>query len=314
MQKTLIALAALATLAGSAGAANVTLYGVADTGLIYQKFDSNEYEDGSTSFSRLSMASGLNANSRFGITGEEDLGEGLVVGFRLENGFTLDDGRMDNDDRLFGREAQLYVKGNLGTVSFGRMGALGSAAGSYDVIFATGDAFDGGDNYISTGFASSARYDNMVTFASPEFAGARVYAQYSLQTNGQENARTSQNDRYAALAATWTADNLALVFGVEHGKPASLNYNSAEDSWTYTLGGNVDFGVTKVFAMGQYASHVQSLADFSMDEVNYKTDIARQTGVDGYALHVGADTPVLGGHLITGLYYADGDMSDPVLY
>ena len=99
MKKTLAALAVLGAFAGSAMAADVTLYGLVDYGFSYEHVDGDTADkDAQDTFQ---MKSGQNSGSRFGLKGTEDLGNGLKVGFVLENGFTADDGKMDNSDRLF---------------------------------------------------------------------------------------------------------------------------------------------------------------------------------------------------------------------
>lgn len=86
-KKTLAAVAVLGAFAGSAFAANVTMYGIIDTGLGYTSTDKGYGED----VNKFDMRSGQNSASRFGVKGEEDLGNGLKVGFSLENGFNSDD-------------------------------------------------------------------------------------------------------------------------------------------------------------------------------------------------------------------------------
>ena len=130
-KKSLAAIAVLGTAAGFACAADVTLYGVVDTGLLFTdhqvKVDGDKKLDQST----FGLESGVSAGSRFGLKGTEDLGNGLKVGFKLENGFNADDGTLGNDGRLFGREASVSLIGDFGTLSMGRMGGVGSAAAWY---------------------------------------------------------------------------------------------------------------------------------------------------------------------------------------
>lgn len=179
MKKTLAALAVLGAFAGSAAAADVTLYGVVDYGFLYKHSESTEAKSGDTTKTdSLTLDSGVDSASRFGLKGTEDLGNGMKVGFKLENGFSADDGTLSQNGRLFGREASLSLYTDFGTFSFGRMGSLGSAAGTYDTVFLIGDAFDGGDGDVF-GFATTDRYDNMVAYQSPKFAGLQVTAMYS---------------------------------------------------------------------------------------------------------------------------------------
>ena len=129
MKKTLAALAVLGAFAGTAAAADVTLYGDVDTGFKY----TYSKTDGEDATNKFEMANGINSASTFGLKGTEDLGNGMTVGFKLENGFNSDDGTLNQSGRLFGREARLFVSSAFGEVSLGRMGGLGSAAGTYDI-------------------------------------------------------------------------------------------------------------------------------------------------------------------------------------
>ena len=109
-KKTLAAAAILGAFAGSAFAADVTLYGKVDYGFGF----TNTSVDGQDDVNSFQLKSGQNSGSRFGLKGTEDLGNGMKVGFSLENGFAADDGTIDNNGRLFGREALLYVQGAFG--------------------------------------------------------------------------------------------------------------------------------------------------------------------------------------------------------
>lgn len=91
-KKSLAALAVLGAAAGYASAADVTLFGVVDTGLIYthQTFA----DDSKADVNNFAMDSGVSSASRFGLKGTEELGNGLKVGFKLENGFQSDSGAL----------------------------------------------------------------------------------------------------------------------------------------------------------------------------------------------------------------------------
>lgn len=86
MKKTFVAAAVLGALAGSAFAADVTLYGVIDTGLNYQNTKTTSSEDALKVDSKnaFTMKAGQSAGSRWGLKGTEDLGNGYKVGFVLE--------------------------------------------------------------------------------------------------------------------------------------------------------------------------------------------------------------------------------------
>ena len=318
MKKTLAALAVLGAFAGTAAAADVTLYGVVDTGLAYT------YDDwtGEPKEETFGMMSGYNAGSRFGIKGTEDLGNGLQVGFKLENGFSSDDGNFKYDGRLFGRESSLSLKSEFGTLSFGRMGGVASSAGTYDIVYATADAFDGGDNDI-LGLQISSRYDNMLTYQTPKFAGVQGTVQYSFKQNsvsGEGTEGTSKADRYASLALTGDFGPLQMVGAYELSKYANTKYagtdGAHDETHAFYLGGNYDFQFMKVFALAQYTKGAKgfgSEGDFFalFDEDKFVS--GPEKGIDSYGLHLGTIVPVLGGDLTVGAYYVDGD-TDTVTY
>ena len=86
----------------------------------------------------------MNSGSRFGLKGTEDLGNGMKVGFVLENGFSADSGTLGQDSRLFGREAQVTLYGDFGQVSFGRLGAMIGGNGTYALFGAVVSPFSCG--------------------------------------------------------------------------------------------------------------------------------------------------------------------------
>ena len=328
MKKSLLALAVLGA-AASAQAADVSVYGVVDTGLAYTYQDNWGIADNTVAHttdgeSSLEMASGINASSRFGIVGSEDLGNGMKVAFKLESGINTDDGSLGQGGRLFGREASLTLSGDFGKISAGRMGGVGSSAGTYDYVYLIGEAFDGGDFNI-WGMTASSRYDNMITYETPEFAGVKVTAQYSFDgdtgadNNDYDDAEDGQHgtegkstvDRYASLALTGGFGNLQFVGAYEYFNHAA---NSAvkDDGHLFHLGGNYDFGVTKVFALAQYYQGIRNAAGWDLSGDLIEDDVAVFTtdGFKGYGLHLGSITPIGGGDLTVAAYFQDGKLEN----
>ena len=131
MKKTMAAVAVLGTFAGSAIAADVTLYGVLDMGLAYNHVDLDQ--SGVKNKNTFSMNSGQQSGSRWGLKGAEDPGNGLKVGFILEDGFKADTGAQG--DQMFDRESSLFIEGGFGKLALGRMGAInqGSRRGLWPI-------------------------------------------------------------------------------------------------------------------------------------------------------------------------------------
>ena len=306
-KKTLLALATLGAFTGSAVAADVQLYGVLDQGFAYKKADTTVGNDKTKNHS-FEQVSGYNAPSRFGLVGSEDLGNGLKLGFKLENSFNGDDGTLGQGGRLFGRESSVTVYGDFGAVSVGRMGGVASSAGTYDLVYATADAFDGGDNAV-LGLTASSRYDNVVTYQSPKFAGVQGTVQYSFKGDssaaGREGAASA--DRYASFALTGDFGPLQAVTAFELQDYASNNGKTGAEFVSYGdqtgkafyLGGNYDLGVAKLFVLTQYFQDQKGLTYLDAK------DATAEKGFKGYGLHVGTQFAALAGNVTAGLYYVD---------
>lgn len=322
-KKTLVAAAMAGALVGSAFAANVTLYGLVDEGLVYQHSSTTGFNGVKTTENNFTMDSGVDSESRWGLQGTEELGNGYAVSFKLESGFAADDGTM-SESRLFRREASLTVSGPFGQLSMGRMGGVASSAGTYDVVYSIGDAFDGGGSLVGP-YIASARYDNMVTYQTPKFAGVQATAQYSFKQNNTDKTGAtvygaegkSSANRYAAFALSGEFGNFQAVAAYERLIAGNVNYdedgknlgrNNNKDTNVFHLGGNYDFGVAKVFLMGQYFNGARAVKDHSVDGLSFLTDAQAKAvdttdGLKGYGLQLGTVVPVAGGDLTAAFYY-----------
>ena len=314
MKKTLAAMAVLGAFAGSAFAADVTVYGVVDLGLNYQ----HQRVGDADATDKLTQYSGQNSGSRFGLKGTEDLGNGMKVGFVLENGFSADDGKLGQGNRLFGREARLFVNGAFGEVAFGRMGTLGSANGTYGLLgnlSPFGASWVGAVEY-STYYVGGIRADNTVTYKTPTFAGFNLLAQYSFDKNvkkddddattGVQHGRegSAETDRQYALGATFAAGDLYLAGIVTQTNKQSVKSNGKslgkqDDPLTVSLGGNYNFGVAKLYVATQYFKDT----GLAVEMIQTGT-----TGTfDGFGLSVGADVPAFGGTAKVLVGYMDAE-------
>lgn len=325
MKKTLAAVAVLGAFAGSAVAADVTLYGLVDYSVRYQNLDADMA--GVDKTNKVDMKSGANSGSRFGLKGTEDLGNGVKVGFVLENGFDADTGALGDKkgNRLFDREAQLFVDGSFGRVSFGRVGQLASANGSYGLLGVTGPFSTGyGDATSGLKFVGAngfTRFDNTITYMTPSFGGLTVYAQYSSSVSSTGTENESDTDRAYGIGAKFVGAGLTLVGVVD-----STNYQSfggdavskdMDDALTVTLGGNYDFQVAKVYFGGQYFDNAKTVATTNVivDTNNNKAKIGSgytlgSLGAEGWGLGLGVGVPVMGGTASAYAGYLDADSVD----
>ena len=338
MKKTLAAAAVLGAFAGSALAADVQLYGIVDTGLRYTHFDADSAAAGYDATDSFGIQSGNQSGSRFGFKGTEDLGNGLTVGFILENQFNSDDGSLADDDHFFRRESSLFLQGGFGKVAMGRMGSINGGTSSwakYGVLSAFGISWDYSAQAGSWAIGGGL-WDNMIAYETPDFAGFKVFAQYGMGTNDAENE--SRSDRYYAVGASYANGPLNLYFAVD-----SINYQTADangalanasdidDSLTITFGGNYDFEVLKLFAGAQYFDEIKlskmgcGLGMMDVTEFNSYYRTGNGTDADpyvdrngfasafkGWSLGVSASIPAAGGQVLVGAAYLDAEAADSV--
>ena len=316
MKKTLAAVAVLGAFAGSALAADVQLYGIVDEGLAYSHVDLDGAADATDKFS---MNSGMQSGSRFGFKGTEDLGNGLTVGFVLENGFTADDGA--DNSTLFDREASLFIEGGFGKLAMGKIGSINCGTSSWaqiGVLSAFGTSNWGGySNQIGSTASTGGVMDNTIAYQSPTFAGFTVFAQYSMGDDGDtEGVSGSENesslDRYYAIGAKYANGPLTAYFAVD-----SVNYRTwagtapvsgaddIDDSLTVTLGGNYDFDVVQVFFGAQYFDEVKTFGSLVSN-----SDMHFASKIKGYGLNLSANIPVAGGKIMAGVGYVDAEAAD----
>ena len=325
MKKSLVAVAVLGVFAGSALAADVAIYGVVDLGLQYQntQFEMDPWFMGGDAIDldkdSWGLESGSNSGSRWGIKGSEQISEDLTVGFQLEQGFNADAGDYADEDRFFNRESRLYIQTPYGEIGMGRMGALDSGLGSYDMMeaasaFGTGwGATIGASTNILRGMGD--RMDNTITYKSPEFGGVTILAQVSLSPTSEGKESSSDSDRYYALGVKgqWNALEAAMVVSsVDYARDyANINMfgNFPNNSKVVTGYVAYDCGFAKTTLSAQYYDDMRKspLAfntgdgglndDFDEDFVNFASK--------GYGVMLGTTIPLAGGKFLASVGYAD---------
>lgn len=261
MKKTLLAAALLAGFAGVAQAeTSVTLYGIIDTGLGYNKISgAGDARNGS----KFGMINGVQNGSRWGLRGSEDLGDGLRAVFQLESGFDSGNGTSAQGGRLFGRQATVGLASDAwGQLDFGRQTNIASK------YFGSIDPFGAGFGQANIGMGLSAtntvRYDNMVLYQTPSFSGFQFGLGYSFSADDTKDGRINPNTGLLTTSQTGfrTADNTrAITAGLRYVN-GPLNVALAFDQLNasnkltqaavdatprqYTIGGSYDFEVVKL--------------------------------------------------------------------
>mgnify|MGYP005872268565 FL=1 len=320
MKKSLLALALLGAFTASAFAEpSVTLYGRIDTGLVYTH---KNLDNTAGSTDTFSMDSGVTTGSRWGLKGSEDIGN-AKVGFVLESGFNSDDGTSGQNNRLFGREAQVNISGAYGTLYAGRLASIASDSGSIGYL---GDvsAFPSAYGFVgnqqgSTGTAYG-RYDNTLAYETPTFGGLQGAIMYSFKgdtkasdtnvANARENSGDA--DRYLAAGLRYKAGKAAVVLTGDmtmYGNDAA-NYGNVDNGYSFILGGNYDFGVAKAFAKVTYFDNQVNVLD-SFDLISDSRNLKKAEALKGWGAELGTNVPAFGGNFLAAVGYRDAkDVDD----
>ena len=327
MKKSLLALALLGAFTASAFAEpSVTLYGRIDTGLVYTH---KNLDNAAGSTDTFSMDSGVTTGSRWGLKGSEDIGN-AKVGFVLESGFNSDDGTSGQNtsgqnNRLFGREAQVNISGAYGTLYAGRLGSIASDNGTLGYL---GDvsAFPSAYGFVgnqqgSTGTAYG-RYDNTLAYQTPTFGDLQGAIMYSFKgdtkasdsnvADARENSGDA--DRYLAAGLRYKAGKAAVVLTGDmtmYGNHAA-NYGNVDNGYSFILGGNYDFGVAKAFAKVTYFDNQMNVLDsFSLIKDARALSTPQALALKGWGAELGTNVPAFGGNFLAAVGYRDAkDVDD----
>jgi GBP family porin len=251
MKKTLLAVALLAGFAGAAQAADsVTLYGLIDAGIGYEKVKFN-----GDSQSRFGGVQGVSSGSRFGLRGTEDLGDGLRAVFTLEGGFGPMNGKSLQNGRLWGRQATVGLDSDSwGRLEFGRQTNLASKYfGSIDPFSISYNTANMGTTF---GSANTMRLDNMVLYQTPSMGGFKAGVGYSFSADdsvsdsSQTGFETGNNNRVLTAGVQYVNGPLNLAAAYDRFNPSNGQTGGKSDAriQEYILGGSYDFEVVKVAA------------------------------------------------------------------
>ena len=235
MLKKLIPAAALLALTGAAQA-QVTIYGLVD--LSYGKNETlATANDRKATLHSGGDNSGSQGNSvtRVGLKGSMDVGSGLKGNFKLESGGIDMDGKVNNGDAFFDRQAWAGLSGGFGEVRVGRQDS---------VVFQTSIAFDlnGASNAacatcnagIANGVLGKGRYSRQIQYIAPTVNGFTVQAGYAAIDPVVATSKAA-----AAIGVTYAAGPLTVALASE-----AARVEGGSNSSVYAA--SYDFGVAKV--------------------------------------------------------------------
>jgi len=225
-----LSLAMLAATGAAHAQSSVTLYGLIDESV---QFVNNQATGAvgnvPTGNKNVIGLGGSNLQgTRWGLKGTEDLGGGLKAIFQLENGFSLNTGKLSSTNRLFNRQAYVGLSSDqYGVVTLGRQYDTTTdlvqgltADGYFGSQFATPGDVDNNDN--------SARFSNVVKYTSPVLNGFQFAAMYGL---GGVAGATGSGQTWGA-AATYGVGSFNVAAGYLMQDNASVT--ALRTGWTST--------------------------------------------------------------------------------
>ena len=215
LNKTVAALGLIAASTAAMADSSVNVYGRIDTAV----------ESVKTGSERVNGVN--NSGSYFGFKGQEDLGNGLKLGFQLESAFNSDDGAI-SEDEFFSNRSEINLSGNFGTVRMGRF-----FNPSYYAIADRASLHN--DDYGITADALYAAVENAanrIAYKSPEFHGLTVEGAVSLHERARDvNGNAVNKDKNAYdLAANYERGNWS--FGAGYGEWADAKQYALRATWT----------------------------------------------------------------------------------
>lgn len=256
MKKKLLA-AILVTCFSTAVHANssVTLYGLIDGGIGYQKQKVTQGDNRieSRDFG-LSKFNGVKNGNRWGLRGSEDLGNGTKAIFVLENGFDLGNGRQLQGGRLFGRQAYIGLSSeSWGNLTLGRQQNIAG-----DMVGIKGPFYIGyqqaGQLFGAFGASTFARMDNAIKYTSPVFSGFKFALGYSGNASkteldwGAGAIETKEDSNWITAGASYNKGPFSVAASYDRLR-TDIRKVTGEHKGTvhmWNVFGNYDFDVVKL--------------------------------------------------------------------
>ena len=263
MKKSLIALAALAAVGAASAQSSVTLYGVIDTNYGWSR---TKQTVGPFKFEKeyvgLNPAGSNLSGSRWGLKGQEDLGNGLAAVFNVEAGFSSNSGAFNEGG--FNRRAVVGLKGGFGQVLLGNdytpMDFIGSGGGFQASDLVTGD----GEVSWLDGFAGmptvgtplyTARAEGVHYSGNFNGVGVMAFAGHNDTKRDSMGPDTRERTTGYGVGVTYASGPFAIggavqrfegeVSGEGFGWPTPVA-NSDVESLQYGIGASYDFGAAKL--------------------------------------------------------------------
>lgn len=217
----------------------VSFYGLLDVNLAHEK---------AGKLSRTGLDHSELNGTRFGVKGSAPLAGTMKAVYVLEGGFDTGTGKSEQSSTLLGRQVYAGIEGAYGRLTAGRQ--YSPAFVAIDPFEATGGADrSAGMLHRKSGSVKrgyEVRFDNMIKYRSPEFAGFSVDLGYwTGKENSSDNSEVRNEGSGNGIAALYKSGALSgsLV--------SQTYYTNQTGGKAATHGGALayDFGLLKAFAL-----------------------------------------------------------------
>ena len=285
MKKSLIALAALAAVGAASAQSSVTLYGVVDAGYSWAR-DTRIFFGTKNERTRTGFTSGNLSGSRWGLKGQEDLGNGLAAVFNVEAGFDSINGDFTDG---FNRRSVVGLKGAFGQVLVGRDDTPihGLASGKYQAIDSF--SYDNLGGYYVPGPALYTDRYNGIHYTG-EFSGVSVkafagYDEYKREVNGVLVPGSKVKGHGVGLGLGYASGAFSIDGAVQHFDQGLLGGNKNTE---FAVAASYDFGPAKL--MGHYIGNkIQDFPTFQQFGLGVTAPFGAATLGAQYAYNRGKD-------------------------
>ncbi len=278
MKKSILSLAVLGAcaLATPTQAADVTPFGNLNEGFVYTH-TTGDYLVNKTTFK---LDSWITQPTYLGVKGKEKLNDQLETGFYLDNYFDINNGQSAVPSKLFSKEAYLYLENSFGKLVLGRLGGLTTPYSTFDNFFTYTDAFHSLRN--DEAFVLMHVLNNAVAYQTPKISGFQGTAIYSFSTDEDYKNKSSENERYLGVGATYTLNDLLLTANYETVYPIG----GGKKPERISVGGNYLWDQWQFFARFQYNKHLNDFYDiinsekipWDLDLVSASVSVSYTTG------------------------------------
>jgi predicted porin len=223
----ILALCSNAALAQSA----ITIYGVVDVGLSQDR--------GGIQGASTRLTSGMATQSRWGVRGNEELGDGLNALFVLEGGLSADTGSSTQNNTTFGRTAVAGLSGDLGTITAGLQDTP-----YFTTLNTVVDPLRNGIARSNNLMASSGfRAPNSILYRTNSLNGFSG----DIMVAAGEVAGDNSAGRIFGGSFGYSAGPLNVRLGYQNRNNDTAIVKNLDKAKNVLLGANYDFGMLKAF-------------------------------------------------------------------